>query len=95
MASHSLEEVAQACGGAKALSDGSYSALCPAHDDHNASLNLKETSEGRILDHCFAGCSHEEVTTAIAARLSEFNPNPAKERKLARREKAAKVLPPF
>ena len=41
---------------------GSYGmSLCPAHDDKNPSLSISETSEGRILWHCHAGCSQEAV----------------------------------
>jgi len=40
--------------------DGSYMACCPAHDDSNPSLSLREEN-GTLLWHCFAGCSQEAV----------------------------------
>jgi hypothetical protein len=40
---------------------------CPAHDDSNPSLWLKE-SNGKILLHCFSGCSQSSVIDALRAR---------------------------
>lgn len=36
-------------------------ALCPAHDDHTPSLSIAQGADGRILLHCFAGCTFEEI----------------------------------
>jgi hypothetical protein len=36
-------------------------ACCPAHDDRNPSLSITETADGKLLWHCFAGCSQEAV----------------------------------
>ncbi len=58
---------------------GSYGmASCPAHDDSNPSLSISETSEGRILWHCHAGCSQEAVEEALRARglLDDVVPPP-------------------
>jgi len=43
-------------------------ARCPAHDDRSPSLSLGEGQGGRLLLHCFAGCSFEAVRDALAAR---------------------------
>ena len=43
-----LTKFAQKC------SDG-WIDRCPAHDDNNPSLSIKETSDGKLLLHCFAG----------------------------------------
>ncbi|MFN7948249.1 MAG: AAA family ATPase [Blastocatellia bacterium] len=51
-----------------------YAARCPAHDDRRASLNLKQSEDGRILMHCKAGCSIEAVTAAIGISLSDLFP---------------------
>jgi putative DNA primase/helicase len=48
-------------------------ALCPAHDDHNPSLSIKETSEGKVLLHCFAGCSFEAILGALGLGGSTSN----------------------
>jgi hypothetical protein len=43
---------------------GNYTALCPAHDDRNPSLSITQKDD-RVLIHCFAGCSFEEILAAI------------------------------
>jgi len=39
-------------------------ARCPAHDDRNPSLSVS-VKEGRVLIHCFAGCSPDAVLGAV------------------------------
>jgi hypothetical protein len=36
-------------------------ACCPAHDDRNPSLSVRRAPDGRVLVHCFAGCSLDAV----------------------------------
>lgn len=45
-----------------------FMALCPAHADKNPSLSLKEATSGKILFHCFAGCSQDDVRDALIER---------------------------
>src|SRR5574337_497427 len=40
---------------------------CPAHDDEHPSLSVDER-EGRILVHCFAGCSQDAVIEGLRRR---------------------------
>jgi hypothetical protein len=42
-------------------------AQCPAHDDRTPSLGVT-LGRRAILFHCFAGCSQDQVLTALAAR---------------------------
>ena len=44
--------------------DYQLTACCPAHDDKNPSFTAKDDN-GKILVHCFAGCSQEEVIGAL------------------------------
>ena len=44
-----------------------YVAPCPAHDDRSPSLSVSE-HDGRVLVHCFAGCSQADVIGALRAR---------------------------
>lgn len=44
---------------------GNWLACCPAHDDSGPSLTIHEADDGRILVHCFAGCSFEEIKDAV------------------------------
>ena len=43
-------------------------AKCPAHDDRNPSLSVKEGSNGVVLVHCFAGCAQDSVIGALRDR---------------------------
>lgn len=52
-----------------------YICLCPAHNDKQASLSLKELSDGRILIHCFAGCSALNVLDAVGLEFSDIIPD--------------------
>lgn len=48
--------------------------LCPAHDDHNPSLDVSKGDDGRPLVACRShGCSFEDVCRAIGRDPSEFN----------------------
>lgn len=47
----------------KQTTDG-YVCLCPAHNDRNPSLSITE-KDGKILVHCHAGCSQENVIQAL------------------------------
>ncbi len=41
-----------------------WKALCPAHDDKQASLAIRE-KDGKILLHCHAGCTYHAITAAM------------------------------
>jgi 5S rRNA maturation endonuclease (ribonuclease M5) len=43
-------------------------AHCPAHDDHDPSLSLKDADDGRVLVKCHAGCQQDAVVGALKAR---------------------------
>src|SRR5215470_3605068 len=45
-----------------------WRARCPAHDDRHPSLDISETTEGRVLVHCWSGCSQAEVIEALRER---------------------------
>ena len=53
---------------------GRWLACCPAHDDRRPSLALRELDDGRVLVHCFAGCSAHEVVSAVGLDLSDLFP---------------------
>lgn len=44
-----------------------YMRVCPVstHADVNASLHVTELADGRILYHCFAGCSYADILAAL------------------------------
>ncbi len=53
---------------------GRWVACCPAHDDKSPSLAIREAEDGRLLVHCFSGCSVQEVVTALGLELSDLFP---------------------
>ena len=50
---------------------GKWMACCPAHQDKSPSLAISEADD-KVLIHCFAGCTIEDVTTAIGLNLSDL-----------------------
>jgi hypothetical protein len=55
---------------------GRWMACCPAHDDKGPSLSIKETDDGRILVHCFAGCSANDVLGSMGLRMTDLFAEP-------------------
>lgn len=51
-----------------------FTAHCPAHDDRRPSLSLAEGRNGRVLVHCFAGCTVEEICRALHLRVADLFP---------------------
>jgi len=49
-----------------------FKALCPAHGDKTPSLSVKEGDDGRVLIHCFAGCSTEAVIGALSLTMEDL-----------------------
>jgi hypothetical protein len=60
------EGIARALGGRRA--GAAWMARCPAHDDREPSLSIKNTKDGRVLVRCHAGCAQERVITELNAR---------------------------
>jgi len=56
----------------KAKGPNKWSAKCPAHADKSPSLSIREGDDGRLLVHCFAGCSIDEITSALGMRVSDL-----------------------
>ena len=61
-----LEQVRQS--GNKAM------AKCPAHDDGSSSLSIKHLDNGKVLIHCFAGCTGEEILSAAGVSWLDIYP---------------------
>lgn len=53
--------------------NGNYVACCPAHEDRKPSLAVKE-QDGKILVHCFSGCSVENIVGAVGMDLTDLFP---------------------
>lgn len=48
-------------------SGSAWMAKCPAHDDTNPSLSIRD-EDGKVLLHCHAGCRQADVIAALKAR---------------------------
>lgn len=71
---------------------GQWSACCPAHVDKGPSLSVRETPDGAVLLHCFAGCEVQDVVSALGLRLNELFPLRGKPQSAPR--KIARLLSP-
>lgn len=56
-------------------------ACCPAHDDKSPSMAVRETDDGRLLMHCFAGCATSDILAAIGVKFSDLFAEPLDQRK--------------
>jgi hypothetical protein len=52
----------------------SWVACCPAHADKNPSMTITEKDDGRVLLHCFAGCSVEEILGSVGLTFDDLFP---------------------
>ena len=51
-----------------------YQACCPAHEDRSPSLAVRGLSDGRLLIHCFGGCSTDAVMGAMGLTFVDLMP---------------------
>lgn len=51
-----------------------WSALCPAHDDQNASLSIAEGDDGRVLLKCHAGCTTDAICAVAGIKMADLFP---------------------
>jgi hypothetical protein len=64
---------------------GRWIAKCPAHGDRTPSLSIRELGDGRVLVHCFSGCSAPDVMAAVGLEMGDLFPEPIGDRKPERR----------
>lgn len=75
-----------------------WSARCPAHEDKSPSLSVKELPDGRVLLHCFGGCSAADVLSAIGLGFEALFPEstrfqpPERRRRLLSGNQALELL---
>jgi hypothetical protein len=51
-----------------------FTARCPAHEDRGPSLSITEGEDGRVLLHCFAGCTPQEVVAPLGLTMADLFP---------------------
>lgn len=49
-------------------------ARCPAHDDKQPSLSISEGEDRRVLIHCHAGCSPEQILSKLGLKTRDLFP---------------------
>lgn len=49
-----------------------FQACCPAHSDKHPSLSICFTKDGKVLLHCFAGCSTAEVLERVGLSFADL-----------------------
>ena len=51
------------------------SSRCPAHDDQNPSLSIKEGDDSKALVFCHAGCTEDAICDALGLSLADLFPS--------------------
>ncbi len=69
-----IEEFLSRLDGVKSRGKSKWMARCPAHDDRDPSLSITESRDGKILLHCWTGCSALDVVHAVGLALADLFP---------------------
>ena len=69
-----VQNILSRCHGVNPSSSG-WMARCPAHEDENPSLSIREGTDGKILLKCFAGCTLEQICSALGIKQSDLFPD--------------------
>lgn len=93
----SADALLAACRKVRKTGAESWVACCPAHEDKSPSMTVRETADGMVLLHCFAGCSFESIIGAAGIQADDLFPEklPAGDppgKPIKRRYPAADVL---
>lgn len=64
-----MSEILQHLDGLKKTGSG-YLAQCPAHKDNDPSLTVSIQGDGKVLLHCFAGCSVHDILGSLGLPYS-------------------------
>jgi len=62
--------------GVKQTGPDRWIAKCSAHDDRTPSLAVRVLPDGRVLVHCFGGCSALEVVSAVDLTMADLFEKP-------------------
>ncbi len=82
----SIEEILSHFEGVERKSDNDWMARCPAHGDKNPSLSITRNADGKVLLHCFTGCTFEEICAAAGLKPSDLMPERPKVARAPRRK---------
>lgn len=67
-----IDVVLQRLDKVKAAGAGKWKACCPAHEDRDPSLSIREADDGKVLLHCWAGCLTADVLAAIGLTVRDL-----------------------
>jgi hypothetical protein len=76
-----LDKVLSCLDKVKSAGPNKWKACCPAHADKNPSLAITETSDGTVLLKCWAGCTAQDIVSAIGLELRDLFPGEKRERR--------------
>jgi hypothetical protein len=62
--------------------DRAWTACCPAHDDKTPSFGVALAHDGKILMHCWSGCSINEICYALGIEPTALFPDDGKRRRV-------------
>lgn len=68
--------------------DSQWLAVCPGHDDSKPSLSIGVGHEGRLLLHCFAGCTTSHVLKSLNLPITALFPDRPKSTRTANRRQS-------
>ncbi|MNF83254.1 hypothetical protein D3C84_655740 [compost metagenome] len=59
----------------KPAGPGKWTAFCPSHPDKkNPSLSIREADDGKVLLHCWTGCTARDIAAAVGLELRDLFP---------------------
>lgn len=67
-----ITKVLERLGKVKQRKPDQWMACCPAHDDRDPSLSIKEAYDGKVLLHCWAGCTADDIVASIGLELRDL-----------------------
>ena len=68
---HLIENILNRLDKSRKNGDG-WMAPCPAHEDRNPSLSIREGHDGRVLLNCFAGCDFDSILDALGVSAKDL-----------------------
>ena len=86
-----IETVVARLGDSVRRSGAGWIGRCPAHDDRAPSLSATEGDDGRVLLHCHAGCSPEDVVAALGLTMADLFPGESRQVRRARARTTTKL----
>lgn len=71
-----LERVLSRLKGVRSVGSDRWMAVCPTHDDKQASLSITVGKDGRTVMYCHAGCDTKVVVAAIGLAMTDLFATP-------------------